>query len=247
MSRLHTTAVVLRRWPYSENSLVVHLLTPDAGLLPALAKGVFQLRSGQLGVLDTFALVEVELGPASRSDLHSLYASTLVDRFSGLSADVDRLAAAGLLAEVAELAAPAGSHGSAAFLFLVEALQELSHSDDARRSLLAHLSRSLDLLGLRPQLGEGQASAPRWLEMAGGSLLDEGAPRPQQAALPVAPAVLNALRHLQHDPAAAAVLQQNHAEDCLTILGEFLAFHLERPPKAWKVIQQRPPAPIRQS
>ena len=60
--------MVLRRWPYSETSQVVRMLTPEHGVLPMLAKGVNKLTSGQAGVLDTWALVEADFGgPDNRS------------------------------------------------------------------------------------------------------------------------------------------------------------------------------------
>ena len=56
MERLRTPAIVLRRWPYSETSLVVRVLTPELGTVGLLAKGAYRLQSGLLGTTSEVSL-----------------------------------------------------------------------------------------------------------------------------------------------------------------------------------------------
>ena len=137
MRRRRCPAIVLRRWPYSENSLVVRALTPDVGTISLMAKGVNRLKSGSLGILDTWALVEVEFGGPDGAEMQNLYSCRLLDRMSGLSADQHRLAAAGVLAELAELGSPPGQSSAALFLWLQHNLEQLA--DGTRSSSLLQI------------------------------------------------------------------------------------------------------------
>lgn len=253
MSRHQSLAVVLRRWPYSENSLVVHCLTPTLGLVPMLAKGVHKLKSGHLGVLDTFALVDLSFGSHADREMHTLYRAELVDRFSALSQDVDHLAAAGLLGELAELGAPLGLPSQRVFVHLVEAYQELAAGAVIPCFLLRRLQESLAHLGLQPNFTPPEAGGSNsnqspgagddgwWFSVATGTLLAKGSARPDGSSYWMRPELI---RMLQSPPAAGAKVSEQElrrASDCLTILADFLGYHLERPPRALSALQQASP------
>ena len=237
MSRWRTPAIVLRRWPYSETSLSVHLLTPAHGVAAALAKGVQRPTSGAYGVLDTWALVEVELGGQEGQAMHNLYAARLLERFPGLSAAPERLAAAGLAAELAELAAPPGTPTPAAFEYLLRHLQAFESAAQPRAAALAALLEGLDLLGVGPVLDQGAGA--RWFSPALGGVLPAGAPRPLQHARRASAETLAWLRALRAGGPAPAPRGPAVVEEALTILGEFAAYHLERPPRAWPFLRAR--------
>ena len=239
MSRHESLAVVLRRWPYSENSQVVHLLTPHAGLVPVLAKGVHRLQSGQAGVLDTHALVRVVYSESADRELRTLIRAELLDRFSALSRRIEALNAAALLAELAELAAPPDTPSREVFLFLVESRQALDQGQVHTAHLVPRLLRATELLGLQPDLGPAAIQAPVWFSVSAGRVLEEGAPRPEGHALRVSPAMHAALQAAREHPGEALPGGDSLADDCLTMLGQFLGYHLERPPRAWQAIEER--------
>ena len=239
MSRHESLAVVLRRWPYSESSQVVHLLTPHAGLVPVLAKGVNKLQSGQAGVLDTHALIRVHYSESRDRELRTLTRCELLDRFSSLSRRIDALNAAALLAELAELAAPPDTPSSEVFLFLVESLQALDAGADGAGFLVPRLLRACGLLGLQPDLGSAPLTDSAWFAVAAGRLLDPGESRPDGPAVRVTPSQHRLLRQALSSPDEALTDPESEADDCLTMLGQFLGYHLERPPRAWQAIEER--------
>lgn len=239
MSRHESLAIVLRRWPYSESSQVVHLLTPHAGLVPVLAKGVNKLQSGQAGVLDTHSLIRVAYSEIRDRELRTLTRCELLDRFSSLSRRIDALNAAALLAELAEHAAPPDTPSSEVFLFLVESLQALNSGQDGATFLVPRLLRACHLLGLRPDLGPDQIDEPTWFAVAAGRLLDPGESRPEGSAIRVTPSLHSLLRKAESTPDEALADPGSEADDCLTMLGQFLGYHLERPPRAWQAIESR--------
>lgn len=206
-----------------------------------MAKGVNKLKSGKAGVLDTWAFVEVDFGGADNRDLLQLYGVKLVDRHSGISENPDLLTAAALLAETAELAAPAGLPSPDVFLFLLHSLQELHEGVETAGFLCQRILEILALLGLSPTLENTDASpsATLWFSPANGGLLPSGSPRPSDQAHRLSPAMLLLLRSYRDTPEIARTAPLPEQEDCLTILGEFLCYHLDRPPKAWAILLER--------
>jgi len=79
-------AVVLRRYPYGESSLVVHVLTREHGRVALLAKGAYRPTSRYFGVLDFGATLELEYSRAPRSDLGLLRAGSVLRTRRGLGA-----------------------------------------------------------------------------------------------------------------------------------------------------------------
>lgn len=239
MSRHESLAIVLRRWPYSENSQLVHFLTPDAGLVPALGKGVHRLQSGRAGVLDTHALVKISYSIHDDRDLRTLVNAELLDRFSSISRRIEALNAAAILAELAELAAPPDLPSSKPFLFLVSALQELDAGADGADFLVPRLFEALALLGLSPDLGPQSLTSPAWFSIRAGRLLDPSEARPEGPAMRISPPLHQALQEASRGPFSPGSSSQSQADDCLTMLGQFLGYHLERPPRAWQAIEER--------
>ncbi|RMH01373.1 MAG: hypothetical protein D6702_11680 [Planctomycetota bacterium] len=248
MRRRTETALVLRRWPWSEHSLALRVLTPGSGVVPLLAKGVFKPTSGKFGVLDTWALVEIEYGGPDDAELLNLYRCRLLDRMSGLSADPERLIVAAVAAELAELAAP--PEPAASFHYLLETLHHLANGEPTEAAALRAALAGLDLLGLGPVLEAGPdppAAGRRWFAAAEGGLLPAGSPRPAGACRSISPAELALLRAVRAgDRTAAAEADSAVRRACLTILGDFLHYHLERPPRAWAfLVRRRPTAAAR--
>ena len=218
---------------------MVHLLTPHAGLVPVLAKGVNKLRSGQVGVLDTHALIRVHYSESRERDLRTLRRCELLDRFSSLSRRVDALNAAALLAELAELAAPPDTPSSEVFVFLVESLQALDAGAQGPAFLVPRLLRASELLGLQPDLGPDSLTEAAWFAVAAGRLLDPSESRPEGPAIRVTPSQHRLLQRARSAPDEALADHGSEADDCLTMLGQFLGYHLERPPRAWQAIEER--------
>ncbi len=239
MKRQTTPAIVLRRWPYSESSLAVRVLTPTHGTLAMLAKGAYKAKSGMMGVLDTWALVEIEFSSRKGADMQSLYKANLLNRLSGLSKSPEQLAAAGVLGELAELAAPSGQESSASFIFLVKRLESLANGCEIKALMCSALIQALDLLGLSPHLlPESEFNDKLWFDFEAGGVLEPGCQRPLGQATLVSAEVLRLLDLARSQPDLELQAKDETIEEALTILGQFMHFHLERPPRAWKPLRK---------
>lgn len=224
--------------------MTLRALTPGLGTIGLMAKGVNRLDSGSLGVLDTWALVEIECSGAEHAELRNLWNAKLLDRLAGLDPDPERLAAAAVLAEIAEEAAPAGYPAPAIFLWLTDCLRRLaalSPGEDPTPELVRALSQGLGLLGLAPLLDEQSGPGSDWFSPAAGGLTRSAA-RPRAQSRRPSAAALALLRRLAAAEAPGADLAAGSTgpwDECFTILGDFLHYHLERQPRAWPLLQER--------
>ncbi len=239
MNRLRVQAVVLRRWPYSESSLALRVLTAESGVVALLAKGTYRPTSASFAVLDTWALIEMEYGMPREASMGNLYRAQLLDRFDGLSLSPDRLAVAGLLGELAEIAAPDGTPSSEVFAWLTRSLQELSEGVDFTAWLPPTLMQALQLLGLTPRLEtETPTSETVWFDFSSGGVLEAGSPRPESQSRRISGAMRDRLLAAgEQRPVPCG--NPEEVQETLTILGDFLSFHLERPPRAWETVRRR--------
>jgi DNA repair protein RecO (recombination protein O) len=96
-----TPALVLGSLRYGETSRIVRLATRDLGVQSAIAKGALRPKSRFGASLQLLSEGHAHLIPARASDLHTLAAFDLTALHSGLARDLDRFAAASVLAELA--------------------------------------------------------------------------------------------------------------------------------------------------
>jgi len=94
-----TEAIVLQAFPYGDTSRIVRLLTRDAGVQSAIAKGALRPRS-RFAVLEPFAQGTASLYIRSTRDLQTLGAFELARVRQGLGRDLLRFGGASLVAEL---------------------------------------------------------------------------------------------------------------------------------------------------
>ena len=85
------TGLILRLFPLTETSLVVHWLSPDMGRIGTVAKGARRPKSAFHGKLDLFHVAEFSFRRSRRSDLHTLREVALKETFPRLRTDVELL------------------------------------------------------------------------------------------------------------------------------------------------------------
>ena len=139
MATLHTEALVLRAVDFGESDRIVHLLTPAAGRLPAIAKGARRSKRRFPGTLDLMNRLAVQIERRRPAALARLEGARLLHTYEAVRGDAVRFALGCYLLELLDRLAPEG--GAAAdlgrlFRFALEALE----------------LRALAALGLRPEL-----------------------------------------------------------------------------------------------
>jgi len=101
MPLLATEAIVLHAFDYLESSRIIRLLTREAGVQSALARGARKSRGRYGTALDLFAEGSAQLYVKPNRELHNL-ASFEISRTRGeLAEDIGRFTAASTIAELA--------------------------------------------------------------------------------------------------------------------------------------------------
>lgn len=96
------TGIILRKYPLSETSLIVHWLTKQHGRISTAAKGVYRPKSKFYGKLDLFFLSELVFVKSQRSDLHTLKEVSIIETFPFIRSNLPALHSASYCAVLIE-------------------------------------------------------------------------------------------------------------------------------------------------
>lgn len=158
----------LRRFPYGESSLVLHVLTPEAGRVALLAKGAYRPNSGFFAVFDLFDTLEVRWSARTARELGLVTRAALHTRRPALAGDLERYRIALALLELAQLCAREEHEERALFRWLEAALDLLQ--DGQALPVVVAVAADLALLranGLAPALGACASCARKSVERVG--------------------------------------------------------------------------------
>jgi DNA repair protein RecO (recombination protein O) len=241
--RLAQPALLLRRFPFGESSLVLHLLTPGAGRVALLAKGAYRPSSGFFAVFDLFDTLAVRWSARPGQELGLVTRATLATRRPDVARDLERYRAGLGLLELAHLTAREHHEERALFGWLEGGLGLLQAGRAA--PALVGAASDLKLLrenGLAPALGACascgaapavRASAAPVSVALGGRLCTRCAAEVSARGGALASVPLNVLRvaetlmsatpaMLEHTRIEAGLLERVRA-----FVGRFLEYHLE--------------------
>ena len=123
-------ALLLRRTPYGESSLVVQALTERHGRVHLLAKGAYRHTSRFFCVLDLFDTLELEWTANPRAELALLRRGGVVRRRRGLTESIGAYRAGGSMLELVEFASRPGQADEQLFGWTERALDALNGYTD---------------------------------------------------------------------------------------------------------------------
>ena len=146
------TGVVLRTWPFSETSLVVHWLTREHGRLATVAKGARRPKSVFLGKLDLFYLGDFGFSRSRRSELHTLREVSLKETHPALRRNLNYLQQASYCAALVERFTELESPMPGLFQSMTGLLAQLPQQPVHPQTIFAFELKLLGELGLEPNL-----------------------------------------------------------------------------------------------
>ncbi len=150
MNPENTAAILLRRFPYSETSVIVTWLSREAGLLKTIVKGARRPKSAFAARLDLFFHADISFARSRRSDLHTLREISLRETFEGLRKHYRRVQAAAYFVELLEIVTEPEAEVGELYDLMLRALRFLDQNDPDRHSIV-HFERELvRLLGFGP-------------------------------------------------------------------------------------------------
>lgn len=154
MSIVRDRALLLRRTPYAESSLVAQVFTRSQGRLHLMAKGAFRRTSRYYCVLDLFDTLEIEASTRRESDLALLRVASVRERRRAPRRDLAAYKTGLQMLELCDLAVRPGQPDEELFDLLEWSLNALE--EDPERSPLPTLIEFelgfLQSLGLAPAL-----------------------------------------------------------------------------------------------
>ncbi|MCS6770454.1 MAG: DNA repair protein RecO [Kiritimatiellae bacterium] len=255
---LKTPAIALRRYPFSETSLVITWLSPDAGRLHTLIKGAFRPKSLFFGAADLFYTCELvyhDRGPEGLAIAREI--SPLRHR-TPLRSDWRACAVASYLCGVVAKIVPRGATRTDLYHWLEGALDELVLRGGSLPRLCSLELRLARVLGLGPRLERCircESSLPVsgyvWFSAPNGGWFCENCvvrlkgPRPA----PIPSAVIHRL--IDWERAGDALIQPippSTIDAANRLVGSFMAHHLDCPAPmrmaAVDILSRQPPPPV---
>lgn len=150
--------LVLRVFPLTETSLIVHWLTREAGRIATIAKGALRPKSPFRGKLDLFYLADLSFVRSRRSDLHTLRELSLRETHPALRRELGFLEQAAYCAALVEQSTERDTPLPAVFNLMIGLLQCLPAQSPEPQTLLGFELKLLTELGLRPNLDKTSLS-----------------------------------------------------------------------------------------
>ena len=153
MALLATDAIVLHAFDYLESSRIIRLLTREAGVQSALARGARKSRGRYGSALDLFAEGTAQLYLKPNRELHNLASFEISRSRSSIAEDVGRFTAA---STISELALRFAGEDANPFLFdtVADVLDRIAVSPPSQtlEDGLAGCWRIVSVLGFTPEL-----------------------------------------------------------------------------------------------
>ena len=244
MPLLATEAIVLHAFDYLESSRIIRLLTRDAGVQSALARGARKSRGRYGTALDLFAEGSAQLYVKPNRELHNLAAFEISRARGELAEDIGRFTAASAVAELALRFA--GEEANAPLYDTVsDALDRIAGSpaDRTIQDGLAACWRVVSVLGFTPELSScalchtplRDAEDATFSHVSGGVVCPSCSPTAPGGRRIPASARAAIRSWLEGDDAAS--LSEGAARSHQRLLREFLGAHLgdDRPLRAFAV------------
>jgi DNA repair protein RecO (recombination protein O) len=154
MPLLATDAVVLHSFDYMETSRILRLLTREAGVQSALAKGARRAQRKYGSALDLFAEGAAQLYTKEGRDLHTMSAFDVTRARPELAADLGRFTAAAAIAELTLRFSPRDESHPSLYDAVVGVLDALGRAEPgrAREVGVAGTWRLIGEMGFAPAL-----------------------------------------------------------------------------------------------
>jgi DNA repair protein RecO (recombination protein O) len=201
-------AIVLRRQPVTESSLLVTWFTREFGKLKTLAKGARRPKSPMRGKIDLFYQDEILFLRSRRSDLHLLHDCFLENPRANLRSSLAALTAAAYAAELVEV---------------------ITEPEDPAPDIFDLLAGTLDVLAAQPA-----AVVLVWFELR--LLQAAGWTPPWRKSGPAAERVLGSLRAATLAGVRRVKLSDAQLQEARQLLWRFWDEQVGRSPKSRRLL-----------
>jgi DNA repair protein RecO (recombination protein O) len=146
--------IILRLYPFSDTSLIIHWLTAGDGRIATIAKGARRPKSPFRGKLDLFFKADITWFRSRSSDLHILREIGVLENREALRRDLVYLEQAAYCAALLEQTTETDTPLPEVFSLLDSFLNSLPQQPPQAQIVFAFELKLLDELGLMPDLSK---------------------------------------------------------------------------------------------
>lgn len=234
MSRLvRIKALVLKKHKYGEADNVLRLLSPTAGRVGAIAKGVRKTTSRFGARLEPFSHIDVMLHPGR--NLATVTQVETIESFDEVRTDYDRLSHGAVVLDLLDRVATEDSGDERLFGLGLATLRALANDVVSQEWILAAFEAKLmAVIGYRPHLSGcvicGTAPGSAFFSARAGGVMCEGCALTDPASIPVEKATLDCLDRLllaRMAELGPIVADESCEEELGVMLRGFVACHVQ--------------------
>ncbi len=239
MSALKTQAFILKTQVYRDTSLLGDFYTKEHGRIKGVIKGIRDTRARFGSTLEPFSLNEILFYKKKRSDLHLVTQVELLDLYTDVRQDLERLAYASYMTELVAEMVQGEEPAHEIFDLLQDGLQFLSSGASVKRCARIFELKLMDALGFAPQTKActlcGQESKEGYFFNAaiGGIHCKECGSKSRallkDTSLPISRGTINFLEHTRRSPFKelySVKVAQEVGGELEKILRRFTDYHL---------------------
>jgi DNA repair protein RecO (recombination protein O) len=240
MALYREQGIVLRTYKLGETDRIVNLLTPNRGLVRAVAKGVRRPGSRFGGRLEPYSHVDIQLYEGRNLDMVSQV--ELISPFARVREEYALSACGSAMVEAADRVAQPDEHSARLFLLLRDGLRALAARPSLPAVVLdAYLLRLASIAGYHPYLeacaGCGETGPHGVFHIgAGGTLCPDCAPAGSQVHEPGVISLLGTLATGGWEALDAAAGDPRTRRVAAHLVASFFTHHLGRPLRAWDLV-----------
>ena len=230
-----TDAIILRRYPLRETSILLVLYTKDFGKIKGVIKGVRGPRAQFGSFPEILTLNRIVFYESKKSELFYITQCDLIDLFKNIRADLERTAYASYAAELTDAATPPNEKCEELFTLLLNTLNLLCEPGSARRVTRIFEIKLLLIVGLMPEL-DGCVHCSKAVDADVkfspklGGLLCKNCLSSDTAAINISPGTINFIRHIKKTPYEKTLrvkVSKQVGEEVENILRKFLDMHID--------------------
>lgn len=141
-------AILIRRYRFSETSLIAIWITDHHGKIKTSARGALQPKSPLRGTLDLFFDCEIAFELSRSGDLHTLREAALRQPFDQLGTRYANLATAAYFGDLTDLATESSTPAEGVFDLLSRAVNFLRENPASLRAVVHFESSLCQILGI---------------------------------------------------------------------------------------------------
>jgi DNA repair protein RecO len=240
-------AILLRKQPLRETSLILTFYTKDFGKIKGILRGVRGAR-GQYGggSFEILSHDEIIFYDRKNSDIFTTSQCDLIEFFNPIRKSLEKLAYAAYMAELLDSVTTLGDKNEHVFYLLLNSLDLLSRDVSSRRVTRIFEIKLLSLLGIMPALGScancgGKVDASAKFSVTQGGLICKNCFKSDENAHTIMQGTVKFIEHIRALPfekvarvkVAAAV-----GKELESTLRKFLDYHIERRLKSLEFIKE---------